>query len=162
MMTTCASGRLSRTCLRSERPSMPGMRTSSRMRSKGEASTSLRAAVPSLTAVTWYPAPRNPFSRTQRRLSSSSAIRIWPAIVIAVCDGRHRGDVVPSSRKHSSGAPESSGDGQIAGDGGALAGLARDLDGAAVLVDDAVAEGQAEPKSLVLGREERSEEPGAG
>ena len=32
---------------------MPGMRMSRRMRSKGPASTSRRAAVPSLTAVTW-------------------------------------------------------------------------------------------------------------
>src|SRR5262249_34208015 len=49
-----------------------------------------------------------------------------------------------------------------AGDGGALAGLARDLDDALVLLDDAVAEGEAEAEPTALRGEEGREELGAG
>src|SRR3990172_2366332 len=136
MITTWASGRLPRTWPRRVRPSMPGMRMSSRIRSKGCASASRRAAVPSLTAVTWYPAPRKPFSSTQRSPSSSSAIRIRPS---AICLSRDR---------------------QEAGHRGALARLARHLDGALVLLHDAVAERQPEPEPGVLRREKRGEQLG--
>ncbi len=45
--------RTSDICLSRVRPSIPGMRTSSRIRSKGWACASPRADVPSFTAVTW-------------------------------------------------------------------------------------------------------------
>src|SRR5919106_4783938 len=91
---------------------------------------------PSLTAVTSYPACLRPFSTTQRRLSSSSAIRIRAFTALLR-------------------------DGEEAGDDRAVPRVALHLDGAAVLLEDPVADGEPEPEAFVLRGEEGVEDPRA-
>src|SRR5437899_2371268 len=140
--TTHASARISRRRASAVSPSTPGMRTSRNTTSNGSASKAWSAVVPSLTAMTSYPAWRSPFSSTQRRLSSSSATRIRAFI--------GAGLVLSSFR-----------DGNEARHAGAAPFGALHLDGAAVLLEDAMADREAEPEALVLGREERVEDPRA-
>src|SRR6185369_12967466 len=109
--------------------------------SNGSVSNALTAAVPSLTAVTSWPAWRRPFSRTQRRLSSSSATRMR-AFMVAIAGG----------------VLLSFGDRQEARHAGAAPGGAVHLDRAAVLLENAVTDREPQPEALVLGREERIED----
>src|SRR5262245_12225879 len=57
--------------------------------------------------------------------------------------------------------PGSSGDGQETGHDGAATLGAVDLDGASVLFEDLMADGQAESEAVLLGREEWVEDPAA-
>src|SRR5437762_3746064 len=142
--TTVASARISRIRASAARPSTPGIRTSRKTRSKGSASNSWIAPGPSLTEVTSYPACLRPFSRTQRRLSSSSAIRTRAVMA--------SGSARPASLV-------SFGDREEAGHDGATPRVALHLDGAAVLLEDPVADGEPEPEALVFRGEERVEDP---
>src|SRR5439155_1353582 len=142
--TAVASARLSRIRASAARPSTPGIRTSRKTRSKGSASNSWIAPGPSLTEVTSYPACLRPFSRTQRRLSSSSAIRTRAVMA--------SGSARPASLV-------SFGDREEAGHDGATPRVALHLDGAAVLLEDPVADGEPEPEALVFRGEERVEDP---
>src|SRR5207237_4646862 len=114
------------------------LRLSTWIRSNGCSPAPPSATVRYLPAVTWYPAPRQPFSTTQRRPSSSSAMRMRPSAMLAILsrDGQEAGHRRPASR------------------------LARDLDGAPVLVGDAMAEGQPQSQPPLRGREEGREELG--
>src|SRR5262249_28043351 len=95
------------------------------------------------------------FSRTQRRLSSSSAIRIRAGIVSTT----RRPDRTAGGPFWGHGAP-SPGDREETGHGGAPAFGALAVDDALVLLHDAVAQSQAKTEATLLGREERIEDLG--
>src|SRR5256885_751327 len=146
MTMTAVSGASVRSRDRTSRPSRPGIRTSRKARSKASVDAWASAVSPSSTTVTAWPAWRRSRSRSQRIEGSSSATRMRAVI---------RDPPHPPTRAAwwSAGA----GDGQVAGEARALAGRARHAQGAPVLLDDPMGDGEAEAEAPGLGRDERVE-----